>query len=143
MAMEDLGIADLHELGAFDTLGSRYNTSEVRVDTTVAITDALWMSLLWISDTDSAGGGICEYVLMMTYAPKEQRVKALKEIRTECDVDYGADELYYYEHRVLDPSKVKVVEEAPVKRDEMGEPIGDLIPVRWRTLTVRPLWLHR
>ena len=138
--------ADLRALGAFDTLASRYDRSEASVDTTVVINDSLWMSVLWISDNDTMledgvwvrRGGVCAYVFMMTIDPRSMRAMALKEIRTECDVDLSIPDQTYYSHGILAPTNVEVVSSKLHVWLEDGVELEELVPYEVRLFKVLP-----
>ena len=138
--------ADMRALGAFDTLASWYDRSEASVDTTVVINDSLWMSVLWISDTDSMldegvwvhRGGVCEYVFLMTIDPRSMKVRALKEVRTECDVDLSIPDQTYYSHEIMAPTIVEVVSSKPHLGLEEGVELEELVPFEVQTFEVLP-----
>lgn len=139
--------AELRSLGAFDTLASWYDRSGVGVDTTVVISDSLWMSVLWISDVDSVPddkgswlhrGGVCEYVFLITTDPRTLRAKALRRIRPECDVDHSIRDATYYSHRILAPTIVEIVSSKPRWYKKDDDDWEELVPFETRTFKVLP-----
>lgn len=96
---------DLMAFGAFDTLGYWSDSTTARADTTVKISDTLWMSVVGVSDNY----GICSFVHLMTIDPERQRVLYLLELYPDCNMDQGIENRYS-QHKVLVDGTVDIAE---------------------------------
>lgn len=102
----DLLLADdLRALGAFDMLEYWSDSTTAHVDTTVMISDTVWMSVVAVSDNY----GICSFVHLMTIDPKRQRVLYLVEIYPDCNMD-SSFENRYSKHKVLVDGTIDIAE---------------------------------
>ncbi len=136
LEQDELVAADLKALGTFGDLGYVHDSSTAYIDTTIVISDTLWMSVLNLGDSP----GVCSDILLMTYSPMSHKAVALVEIERDCDRDYSLEEdpFLFYDHRVMSATCVEVLEMTPRRRDENGEPFGALMYTGLRRLTVRP-----
>ena len=134
------------ENSAFDTLPARYDRSDIGVDTTVAINDSLWMSILWISDADSMpdekgewfhSGGLCEYIFLMTMDPRLGYIKDYREIHVECDVEQSNHNAIYYSHYLRTTTTVEVVS-SKARYFEGSDEWEELVPYESRIYKVLP-----
>jgi hypothetical protein len=115
---------DLMALGAFDTLEYWSDSTTAHVDTTVMISDTVWMSVVAVSDNY----GICSIVHLMTLDPEQQRVLYLIELYPDCNMDQGIEN-WYSQHKVLLDGTVDIAELLIGPEIEVNGVVGQAPPV--------------
>ena len=100
-----LSSADMEELGAFDTLWYWHDGTEAYVDTTVVLSDTVWMSILSVGDSI----GICSYVYLMSYDKQAHRALRLMEMYPDCNGDQGMENRYS-QHKLVGDGTIDIAE---------------------------------
>ena len=136
LEQDALAAPELKTLGTFNTLSFWHDSMFAHIDTTILISDTIWMSVL--DATDSVGD--CSHLLLMTYSPVSHKVKALTEVVDYCG-DEGfseANDFTLYEHQLVSADRVEVAEFRSKRFDENDMPFGGLVYTALRRLTVLP-----
>jgi len=114
--VEGLQVSELIARKLIDTTAVKDLGESVYRDNTVRLNDSIYYTVFSVSDNR----GVCSYMFVATLSTKRKNAIATRFLYPDCDVDLSWDEYDTYDHSIVSPNKIEIIETTTFqKRDSI------------------------